>query len=171
MIQSIPFAARLTPNPLPRNAPFVDRRPDGSIPLPRGPVVTFNAVYVEHTDVIEVNGVYLVTDGPTFTAAYSMARSECLASEWRRADFDCGCHVLADIIRQVDDYNAVVLPVPNGPDDLVAFAEAKTRLLMASHHLDGDALAGQPNDFRAALKAVASLPLPTTQRSDHAPHQ
>ena len=86
---------------------------DGSIREPVAGAVEFVLSQEEYGMVLRGCAVYRVEGAMVFRADQQVDTSRLLATEARRADFDLCRACLLDIVAQVREYNAVVLPVPN----------------------------------------------------------
>lgn len=147
------------------------RRPDGSIVEPGSANIDFELRMASFDHLVEARGRYRVHQGPTFThGARTLPDGQgrgVLPSERRWLEMSCLRDVLRGIQQQVRAYNAAILPVDNGPEDRVAFAEATTRFIQS---MDGIRLAPgeDTTEWRAALRAqgAALHSMFTTTRKD-----
>ncbi|NVM91085.1 hypothetical protein FHT32_004749 [Variovorax sp. SG517] len=86
---------------------------DGSIREPVAGLVEFVLAQDDFGMGLRGRAVYRVEYAMVFRADHHVDTSRLLASEARRADFDLCRTCLLDLVAQVREYNAVVLPVPN----------------------------------------------------------
>lgn len=128
-----------------------------NIRAPKPGDVKFTEVYEYHDAKFTVGGVY-TSGGRTFRAKHSLRVYEILPSEERGTTMGLIRKVYADICQQVCDFHAVTLPLDNGPDDLVARAEALTRVQVSQRAYFHDRREGlMCDDMDAAVMRLCSL--------------
>lgn len=141
-----------------------DASGDGlGVPVPKAGQTDFLVTHHAHKEMVEVCATYR-THGPTFVARAAEAEMQLLMwSERKNIEHRLSYEALQAVRAQVEAYNAVVQPIPNGPDDAVAASEAVTRVMLAHRTFYEDRRRGAfIDDHQAALNALPGAVFPTT---------